>query len=352
MIDEYCAASLIEFKNLQAKIKAAEANESQAKTTDDTTNDDDKTNNTNDTQSQKSTAGDADNNENNEAKDLDPNQQKLIELSGNILGMTSYFIQMDTPWKAMDFAKEVVKYDNVDPRVYDVVAYAAYQVNEFQLAKVAVEKAKATGGLRQSAPIDEIIDEQMEKWTRESELRAVEAERNDLPRVKLETSEGDIVLELFENEAPETVGNFVSLVEAGFYDGLTFHRVLRGFMAQGGCPDGDGRGGPGYNIYCECEKENARMHFGGSLSMAKGREKNSGGSQFFITFRPTPHLDGSHTVFGRVVEGMDTAASIQRITGGQTSVEPTKITRATVVRKRDHEYQPHKVGEDNGDAGK
>ncbi len=94
------------------------------------------------------------------------------------------------------------------------------------------------------------------------------------------------------------MGNFISLVDSGFYDGLTFHRVLKGFMAQGGCPKGDGTGDPGYSIYCEVNQENARKHFRGSLSMANAG-KDTGGSQFFLTFLPTPNLNGKHTVFRR-----------------------------------------------------
>ena len=143
------------------------------------------------------------------------------------------------------------------------------------------------------------VNKYVEYWKREQELRQKEAAADDLPRVKLTTTKGDIVLELFENEAPETVGNFINLVEKGFYKDLTFHRVIAGFMAQGGCPEGDGTGGPGYSIYDECGKPDARMHFRGSISMAKTNAPNSGGSQFFICFRPTPNLNGIHTVFGR-----------------------------------------------------
>ena len=152
------------------------------------------------------------------------------------------------------------------------------------------------------------------------------------------------MLELFENEAPETVGNFISLVAKGYYDGLTFHRVIAGFMAQGGCPVGDGSGGPGYTIYDECNKPEARKHFRGSLSMAKTQAPNSGGSQFFITFRPAPSLNGRHTVFGRVIEGMDVVGRIQRREPDQKdAAEPDTIVKAEVLRKRDHEYLPRKV---------
>ncbi len=180
---------------------------------------------------------------------------------------------------------------------------------------------------------------------RELVLRSREATADDLPRVKLTTSKGDIVLELFENDAPETVASFISLVKSGFYDGLKFHRVLDGFMAQGGCPKGDGTGGPGYNIRCECYKPEYRRHFTGSLSMAKGRARNTGGSQFFLTFRRTDELDGKHTVFGRVVDGMDVVNALQRIDpeAPATGVTADTIEKAEVLRDRGHDYQPSKV---------
>ncbi len=116
-----------------------------------------------------------------------------------------------------------------------------------------------------------------------------------MTQADIKTSKGTISLELFDQEAPETVANFVKLAKAGFYNGLSFHRVIRDFVIQGGCPEGTGGGGPGYTIKCEINKE---KHLPGTLSMAH-RGKDTGGSQFFITHTATPHLDGVHTVFGR-----------------------------------------------------
>ena len=120
-----------------------------------------------------------------------------------------------------------------------------------------------------------------------------------------------------------------------YYDGLKFHRVLAGFMAQGGDPKGDGSGGPGYTIPDECRQENHRNHFRGSTSMAKSAEPDS---QFFLTFVPTSHLDGKHTVFGRVVEGIDVLAKLQKIEPG-TPGTPDKIEKAVVLSKRSHKYE-------------
>ena len=116
-----------------------------------------------------------------------------------------------------------------------------------------------------------------------------------MTKATIKTNKGDINIEFFDNDAPGTVANFVKLAESGFYNGLSFHRVISNFMIQGGCPQGDGTGGPGYSIKCEI---NPNKNLAGSLSMAH-RGKNTGGSQFFICHSSQPHLDGVHTVFGR-----------------------------------------------------
>ena len=123
------------------------------------------------------------------------------------------------------------------------------------------------------------------------------------------TAKGDITINLFPQEAPGTVANFAKLAKEGFYDGLTFHRVIPNFVIQGGCPQGSGAGGPGYTIACETQG-NPHKHETGSLSMAH-RGPNTGGSQFFIAHSPQPHLDGLHTVFGKVESGMDVVNAIQ-----------------------------------------
>lgn len=128
-----------------------------------------------------------------------------------------------------------------------------------------------------------------------------------MTRAIMETEKGTIHLELFDQDAPNTVKNFVDLSEKGFYDGLTFHRVIPNFMIQGGCPLGNGRGGPGYTIKCEI---NRNKHLAGSLSMAHAG-RNTGGSQFFICHSPQSHLDGVHTVFGKT-EDMDVVNAIAK----------------------------------------
>ena len=133
---------------------------------------------------------------------------------------------------------------------------------------------------------------------------------------QFKTSKGDFKLELFEDKAPITTGNFIKLAEDGYYNGLIFHRVIDGFMIQGGCPQGSGRGGPGYTIQDEFHPE-LKHSSPGILSMANAGP-NTGGSQFFITLVETAWLDGRHAVFGQVVEGMEVVSTIGSVpTGAQ-----------------------------------
>jgi cyclophilin family peptidyl-prolyl cis-trans isomerase len=145
----------------------------------------------------------------------------------------------------------------------------------------------------------------------------------------MHTNHGPIVLELFDGEAPKTVDNFLKLSRDGFYDGLTFHRVIRDFMIQGGCPQGTGTGGPGYEFEDEI---NVHKIVRGALAMAN-RGPDTNGSQFFIvTTEAAPWLDGKHTVFGRVEAGMEAVDAIEGVEtgGGDRPVEPVVIERVEV----------------------
>jgi peptidylprolyl isomerase/peptidyl-prolyl cis-trans isomerase B (cyclophilin B) len=130
---------------------------------------------------------------------------------------------------------------------------------------------------------------------------------------------GEIRMEFYPEDAPKTVENFVALAKKGFYNGLTFHRVVPDFVVQGGCPTGNGTGGPGYTIKAEF---NTQKHLRGSVAMARSQNPDSAGSQFYICYGPTPHLDGSYTVLGRVVAGME---HVDRIKQGD------RMTSVTIV---------------------
>lgn len=133
-----------------------------------------------------------------------------------------------------------------------------------------------------------------------------------MEKAKITTNKGVMVVEFFENDAPNTVANFKKLAKQGYYNGLTWHRVIPNFVIQGGCPDGTGAGGPGYKIDCELDGDN-QYHDRGVLSMAHAG-RNTGGSQFFVCHSRdnTSHLDRNHTVFGKVVEGLDTIDDIRQ----------------------------------------
>jgi len=272
-----------------------------------------------------------------------PNED--AELSRFLVKLADDAIQRDDYAAAKRITDVLIEYQCPDKQIYDSAAIADFVLNDYDAAEKYFKQAKDLGvQSKTSQELEPLVKQYRELWTKEEATREAEAKVDDLPRVKLTTTKGTIVLELFENEAPETVGNFVSLVEQGFYNNLNFHRVLKGFMAQGGDPKGDGTGGPGYRIFGEQSRPNHRSHFQGSLSMAHTGDPDTGGSQFFITFRQTPHLNGLHTCFGRVIEGMEVLSKLQRRDPQAANPPaPDSIVKAEVVRKRDHVYQSHKV---------
>jgi cyclophilin family peptidyl-prolyl cis-trans isomerase len=282
-----------------------------------------------------------------------PNADK--EITKLLVALLGKNVQNDNYEPAAKIGKLLMDNKTTDGRVANLAGIAAFCTNDFDAAERYLGQAEKDGYYQSPSKDDKLqqygamdlqnIGYYKEAWAKEKAIRQSEAKADDLPQVRLKTNKGDIVIELFENQAPNSVANFISLVNKGFYNGLTFHRVIAGFMAQGGDPTGTGSGGPGYSIPCECYKDGHRLHFRGTLSMAHAG-RDTGGSQFFLTFVPTQHLDGRHTAFGRVVEGMDVLAKIQRRDPGDAEApRPDKIIKAEVVRKRPHEYKPQKMPE-------
>jgi cyclophilin family peptidyl-prolyl cis-trans isomerase len=283
-----------------------------------------------------------------------PNADK--DLAELLVGVVADSNARDDYERAFALAKPLMDNKCDDKYLPALAGIAAFCVSEFDLAGKWLEQAakdqdtwqritkKDDPGRAQSrSEFLTNVPYYKDAWTSEKRFRDAEAEAKPdqlLPRVLLSTNKGDIEVELFENEAPNTVANYISLVEKGFYNGLTFHRVLPGFMAQGGDPEGNGSGGPGYHIPCECYQPNHRLHFRGTLSMAHAG-RDTGGSQFFLTFVPTRHLDGRHTVFGRVVKGFEVLAKLQRRNPEEPDQpRPDRIVEAKVLRKRKHDYVP------------
>jgi cyclophilin family peptidyl-prolyl cis-trans isomerase len=270
--------------------------------------------------------------------------------------------------RALPVLKLLIENGAGGPELYVWGFLAAFATNDYELASTWLQKAQQEKSIEtvveaasksdredpqvglmkavvhQLSSSAEVLDEYRGLWAKESQIRAAEAAADDLPRVKLTTNKGEIVVELFENEAPQSVANFLTLVKQGFYNGSPFHRVLPKFMAQGGAKDEEGQGGPGYTIRCECYRPDYRRHFRGTLSMAHAG-RDTGNSQFFLTFVPTAHLNGRHTAFGRVIEGMEVLADLQRRSTMHQSNPPKadRIIKAEVIRDRGHEYKFDKL---------
>lgn len=181
-------------------------------------------------------------------------------------------------------------------------------------------------------------EEYLTAWPAEQDRRRAEAESDDLPQIEIVTSKGRVVVELFEDDAPNTVANFVALANSGFYEQTTFHRFMPDFMIQGGDPKSKpggegvpGTGNPGYYIADEHSAESHRKHFADSIAMGKRPAPNTAGCQFYFNHRPTPWLNGQHTVFGRVIEGRDVVLALRG---------DDQIITMIVRRKREHPYEP------------
>ena len=245
----------------------------------------------------------------------------------SLMGLALQQAAQDEDWKVLQLGDYLIE-KGISPKYFEVAA-----------------KSESLS-IEQKQIFDELL------------IRQAESLKNDLPRVELKTSKGTVVVELFENEAPGTVGNFVFLAENGYFNDMLFHRVIEGFMAQTGGFKLDEKGeqvggeGPGYEIKCECYEPNARKHFTGCLSMAKKPDKrDSGGSEFYVTLQRTDFLDGEHTVFGRVLSGYPAIENLERTHSSNRYGEDVpmedvlqdKIISAKVLRKRAHKYQPDRV---------
>jgi cyclophilin family peptidyl-prolyl cis-trans isomerase len=275
------------------------------------------------------------------------------QITGLLVKVLIREFQRDNYEPAAEIGKLLLDNRFFDKQIANLAGIAAFCVSDFDAAEKYLAMADKSGYYQTASSKDknaqrggyylQNIPDYKKAWQRELRVRRREAEADNLPRVLLKTNKGDIVVELFENEAPNTVANFISLVERGFYKDTPFHRVLAESMAQGGDPKGNGSGGPGYMIPCECNKPNHRLHFRGSLSMAH-RGRDTGGSQFFIAFAPSSQWFDVYTVFGRIIKGMDVLAKLQRRNPeDREAPRPDVILDAKVLRKRPHEYKPLKM---------
>lgn len=230
---------------------------------------------------------------------------------------------------------EGVSYPNL---LYQVFR-ASFAQEDFTTAESMLEKLEALKvDLRPE--IRQQLEVVKEHWEKETLVRRFETNNDDLPRVKFETTEGDFIVELYENHAPQTVGNFISLVEKNFYNDMNFFVVKPGEYALIGCSQNDGSSDPGYKIASETDREQIRYHFSGTLSMVENKQGEIG-SQFLISHQANPKFDGRYTVFGRIIEGMDVVLRLKPVNQQANPLGlASKSMKATVLRKRDHDYVP------------
>jgi len=250
-------------------------------------------------------------------------------------------------------AKMLLEAEVTLPFLYIMAARTAFLEGQFDEVVPYYQTFVDEHGADKLEPIDHrlssIIDVYRPWWEEELERRAAEAD--DLPRVLLETTRGPVVIELFEDAAPNTVANFIQLVESGFYDGHDFYQVIDDLLAMTGDPHGDGSGTSGRYIPDEHDRPQRRRIFRGSVFMAKvpvapdsgDFVPNTASSQFVIALMPILPKELSQTVFGRVIEGMDVIGSFQRVDPqekkeDQIQLPPDRIVTARVLRKRDHDY--------------
>lgn len=267
------------------------------------------------------------------------------DLKEFLVGISSLLVGAECYEDALRVSQLLLDNQVEDQSVYDNAAKAAFACAEFDSAERYLRiVVKEKGNLGPAARFLSMIGPYREEWEKEQKLREAEQLAADLPRVILRTERGEIELELFENEAPNTVANFLWLVEREFYDGLPFYKVVPEFAAISGCPNGDGSGSPGYFIRHEFNKPNRRVNFRGSLCTV-GEGPYASGCQFHLTFMPSPQLEGQSTVFGRVVRGMEVLAKLQRRDDKPLSMKiiPDRIIGARVLRKRNHEYKPKTI---------
>ncbi|MBQ4143526.1 MAG: peptidylprolyl isomerase [Thermoguttaceae bacterium] len=274
----------------------------------------------------------------NEAPSRDPEMLRVIvEVLEVRLAMEEY----ERASKILEglFAQNV---QDILPDLYDAAGETAFMLNQFEKAGKYFAEAEAKNVLSERCKaFQKDLVYYRTAWAKESVLRERDKTAGDLPRVELETTKGAIVLELYENEAPNTVANFIYLAEKGFYDGLYFELVVPGLFAESGRSMETLDGGPGYAIRDEFDEKSMRTHYRGTVSMANAGP-NTAGSRFFLCFTPMREMDGKFVVFGRVVKGMDVLSQLQRIDPANPDpmAEPDQIVNVRVIRKRDHKYRP------------
>lgn len=285
---------------------------------------------------------------------VDQPDNELVQL---ISGLNQKLISQGQLTTCYDATRKLLDLKPGDAELTEMMGRISIMTNDFDSAlrfykvqKPATESFGVPEGMLYNS-----VESLNSKFQRELELREVDARGEELPHAIVKTNKGTIVIELFENQAPETVGNFVNLVEKGFYDNVIFHRVLKNIFADTGKMTQNRAQTVDYTIYDESKRTDARHHFRGSVTMILNFDKeNSGAAEFRIMLVPGPHLDGKNTVFGRVISGLQILDSLQETftineeEGTEEfvpDITPDTIESITLKRLRKHEYEPHRFNE-------
>jgi len=290
------------------------------------------------------------------AIDLYRSEPQRYSTVGDLLfGMLKEECEADRFEGMNEVGKVLVELKYPNPDLDGIAGLAAFGEHDFEFSEQCLRRAMQTGVDTAVPPqVMQSIEQLKEDWKKELELRTAEARADDLPRVRISTTKGVIVLELFEDDAPETVANFLYLVKNGFYDGRPIFRVLKHFVAQTGCERGDGSGSAGYTVRGEMKSPRARKHFRGSVAVALGSDPvtqatdyDSGSAQFFFDLLASPPMNGEYCVFGRVIEGMEVLGELTKIDLSSkdakeeyAGVNPDSMVRVEVVRQRNSSYIP------------
>lgn len=266
--------------------------------------------------------------------------------------------RFDRDWYELtgEAAEALMAAEVKEPRLPEIAGVSFWATNRFDRAAEHLQTAIDNGFIEpKHRRLLESVGVYKPLWEREQQLRQEARENDDLPQVRITTTRGALVVELFEDQAPNTVANFISLAEQGFYDGLLFHQVIPSQIAMSGDPSGDASGNAGYRIADEVDRSDARATFRGSLVMARLADPrsnsgqtlpNSASSQFFFALMPLPWANREHTVFGRVIAGIGTLSALTRVNPSAKKGEdepegpPDRILTIEVIRKRPHDYQP------------
>lgn len=246
-----------------------------------------------------------------------------------------------------------------DDDLYEIAGVSLYATGHFDRAEPYLRKALEIGKIKEhNFPLLNEFPEVKIQWEREQEFLKSDLQTGDLPQVRFLTTRGEIVVELFEDEAPNTVANFIDLVDQGYYADLSFYQVIAGRIALVGDENGDGSGNAGFGLEDESVGEDSRPFMRGSLAMAKlpdvrsqaGKTlPNTASSQFFFGIQPMPKVHAEHTVFGRIIAGLDTLSLLNRVDpskkkdDSQIQKSPDRLLSAEVIRRRDHKYEPKRI---------